>query len=91
MNNLVRVADLLRAFSKGETSNWSYKLFKVTEILDDTIASCRNDNLTGRYKETFLKKTELTMNQNEDVIEALNLNWIKMSLTSRAYANQLIY
>ena len=30
-------------------------------------------NLPERYNDSLLKKTELTMNQNKDVIKALNL------------------
>ena len=41
--------------------NWSYKLYKLTEIINDTIPSYRIDNLPERYNEALLKKTELTM------------------------------
>ena len=37
INDLVRVADLKKTFSKGDTTNWSYKLYKITEIINDTI------------------------------------------------------
>ena len=30
LNELVRVADLKKTFSKGDTTNWSYKLYKFT-------------------------------------------------------------
>ena len=37
-NDLVRTADIKRKFfSKGDTTNWSYKLYKFTEIKNDTI------------------------------------------------------
>ena len=39
VNNLVRTADLKRFFSKGDTTNWSYKLYKITEKNNDTIPS----------------------------------------------------
>ena len=39
INNLVRTADLKKTFSKGDTTNWSYKLYKITEIINDTIPS----------------------------------------------------
>ena len=39
INDLVRVADLKKTFSKGDTTNWSYRLFKITEIINDTIPS----------------------------------------------------
>ena len=60
VNDLIRVADLKKTFSKGDTTNWSYKLHKITEIIKDTIPSYRLDNLPERYNESLLKKTELT-------------------------------
>ena len=39
LNDLVRVADLMKTFSKGDTTNSSYKLYKITEIINDTIPS----------------------------------------------------
>ena len=60
----MRTADLKRTFSKGDTTNWSYKLYKITEIINDTIPSYKIDNLTERYNESFLKKTELTIKEN---------------------------
>ena len=61
MNDFVRTADLKRTFSKGDTTNWSYKIYKITEIINDTIPSYRPDNLPERYNESLLKKTELTV------------------------------
>ena len=74
INDLVRTADLKKTFSKGDTTNWSYKLYKITEIINDTIPSYRLDNLEERYNESLLKKTELTFKENKDVMKALNLN-----------------
>ena len=45
LNDLVRTADLTRTFSKGDTTNWSFKLYKNTEIINDTIPAHKNDNL----------------------------------------------
>ena len=39
VNDLVRTADLKKTFSKGDTTNCSYKLYKITEIVNDTIPS----------------------------------------------------
>ena len=36
LNHLVRTADLKRTFSKRVTTIWSNKLYKITEIIDDT-------------------------------------------------------
>ena len=39
LNDLVRTADLKKTFSKGDTTNWSYKLYKITETTSDTVPS----------------------------------------------------
>ena len=43
INDLFRTADLKKTFSKGDTTNWSYKLYKITEVVNDTIPSYRLD------------------------------------------------
>ena len=73
VGNLVRTADLKRTFLKSDTTNWSYKLYKLTEIINDTIPSYRLDNLPERYNESLLKKTELTMKENNSVMKKLNI------------------
>ena len=72
-NDLVRTAGLKKTFSKGDTTNWSYKLYEITEIIIVTIPSYKIDNLPERYKEALLKKTELTMKENKDVMKRLNI------------------
>ena len=57
VNDLVRTADLKETFSKSDTTNWSFKLYKITERVNDTIPSYKIDNLKGRYNEALLKKT----------------------------------
>ena len=74
INDLVRVADLKKTFSKGDTTNWSYKLYKITEIIKDTIPSYKINNLKERYNESLLKKTDLTMKENDNVMKKLNLS-----------------
>ena len=44
LNNHVRTADLKKMFSKSDTTNWFCKLYKTTEIVNDTIPSCKIDN-----------------------------------------------
>ena len=73
IGDLVRTADLKKTFSKGDTTNWSYKLYKITEIINDTIPSYHIDNLKERYNESLLKKTELTLKENNTVMKKLNL------------------
>ena len=74
IGDLVRTADLKKTFSKGDTTNWSYKLYKITEIINDTIPTYKIDNLKERYNESLLKKTDLTMKENNSVMKKLNLS-----------------
>ena len=73
VNDLFRPSGLKKAFSKLDTTNWSYKLYRIKEIFNETIPSYRRDNLPERYNEAFLKKTELTMKQNKHVMKKLNI------------------
>ena len=52
----------------------TYKLYKITEIINDTIPTYHIDNLPERYNESLLKKTELTLKENKAVMKTLNLN-----------------
>ena len=72
VNNLVRTANLKITFSQSDITNWSYKLYKTTEIIRDTIPSYKIDQLPEIYNESLLKKTELRMKKK--VMKALNLN-----------------
>ena len=73
INDLVRTADLKKTFSKGDMTNWSYKLYKISEIINDTIPSYKINNLPERYKESLLKKTDLTLKENDNVMKKINL------------------
>ena len=73
LKDLVRTTDLKKTFSKGDTTNWSYKMYKNSEIINDTIPSYRLDNLKERYNESLLKKTELSMKEKNNVVKKLNL------------------
>ena len=74
INGLVGTADLRKPFSKGDTTNWSDKLSKITEIINDTIPSYKIDSLTERYNEALLKNTNLTMKENNNVMKKLRLD-----------------
>ena len=72
-NALVGTADLKKTFSKGDMTNWSYKLYKIAEIINDTLPAYEIDTLKERYNESLLKKTELTMKENDNVVKKLNI------------------
>ena len=74
INDLVRTAGSKKTFSKSDTTNWSYNLYKITEIVNDTIPSYKINNLPEKYNEFSLKKTALTLKENDAVMKKLNLN-----------------
>ena len=77
VNDLVRVADLKRTFSRSDTINWSSKLFRITKCIIDTTPNYLINSLPERYNEALLKKSELTLRKIEDVRKKLNIFQIK--------------
>ena len=73
LGQLVRTADIKRVFSKGDSTNYSYKLYTITEIIHDTIPSYRIDYLPERYNENLLLPTKLSLEENNQVMKKLNL------------------
>ena len=73
LGQLVRTADIKRVFSKGDSTNWSYKLYTITEVIHDTIPSYRIDYLPERYNENLLLPTKLSLGENNQVMKDLNL------------------
>ena len=73
VNDLVGTAVISKMFSKSDMTKWSYKLYKDTAIINDTIPCYSIDNLAERYNEALLKKTEITMKENKDVMKKLNI------------------
>ena len=73
LGQLVRTADIKRVFSKGDSTNYSYKIYTITEVIHDTIPSYRIDYLPERYNENLLLSTKLTLEENNKVMRDLNL------------------
>ena len=73
LGQLVRTADIKRVFSKGDSTNYSYKLYTTTEIIHDTIPSYRIDYLPERYNENLSLPTKLTLEENNQIMKKLNL------------------
>ena len=73
LGQLVRTADIKRVFSKGDSTNGSYKLYTITEIIHDTIPSYRIDYLPERYNENLLLPTKLSLDENNEVMKKLKL------------------
>ena len=73
LGHLVRTADIKKVFSKGDGTNYSYKLYTITEVLHNTIPSYRLDYLPERYNENLLLPTKLTLEENNQDMKKLNL------------------
>ena len=73
VGDFVRTADKRSIFSNSDSTKWSYKLYKISEIIDDNIPSYRIDFLPERYNEALLKKSRLTLKENETVTKKLKI------------------
>ena len=69
LGQLVRTGDIKRVFSKGGSTNFSYNLYTITQIIHDTIPSYRIDYLPERYNENLLLPTKLSLEQNNKVMK----------------------
>ena len=72
LGDLVRTADIKQVFSKGDSTNWSYKLYTITEVIHDSVPSYRDDYLPKRYIENLLLPTKLPLEQNNQVMKEFN-------------------
>ena len=59
LGQLVRTADIKKVFSKGDSTNYGYKIYTITEVIHDTIPSYRIDYLPESYNENLLLPTKL--------------------------------
>ena len=73
LGELVRTADIKRVLSRGGSTNYSYKLYEITEVIHDTIPSYRLSFLPERYNENLLLSTKLSLEENNQVMKKLNL------------------
>ena len=73
LGDLVRTSDIKKVFSKGDGTNYSYKLYTITEVIHDTIPSYRINYLPERYNENLILPTKLTLEQNIKIMKELNL------------------
>ena len=55
IHDLIRTAYLKRTFSKGDSTNWMYKLSKITKFVNDTTPSDRLDKIPESIKEALVK------------------------------------
>ena len=72
LGQLVRTADIEGVFSKGGSTNYSYQLYKIPEVLHDTLSSYRIDYLPERCDENLLHSTKLSLDESNQVLKKLN-------------------
>ena len=73
LGQLVRTSDIRKVFSKGYSTNWSYKLDIFMEVIHDTISSYRLNYLPERYNQNLLLPTKLSLDENNEFMKELNL------------------
>ena len=73
LGQLVITADIKRVFSRGDSTNYSYKLYTITEVIHDTIPSYKLNYLPERYNENQLLPKKLSFDENNRVMKELNL------------------
>ena len=73
LGQLDRTADIKRVFSKGDSTNYIFILYTITEPIHDNIPTYRIDYLPERYNENLLLSTKLSLEENNKVVKELNL------------------
>ena len=70
---LVLTACFKEVFSKGDSTNYSYELYTITEVLHTTIPSHRKKHLPKGFNQNLVLPTKLTLDENNKVMKELNL------------------
>ena len=72
LGKLVGTADIKRVLSKRDSTNWSYKLYTITEVIHDSISSYEIDYLPEIFNENLLLPTKLTLDEKNQVLKELS-------------------
>ena len=73
IGDLVRTSDIRKVFSKCDSTNYRYKLYRITEVIHDTTPPYRKDYLPERYNEHLIGPTILALDENNQVKKELNI------------------
>ena len=60
LGQVVRTADIKTVFSKVDSTNWSHKLYTITELIHDTNPSYRSHFLPERHNQNLLIPSNLS-------------------------------
>ena len=63
VGQVVPKADIKNVFSKRDSTNCFCEFYTITEIIQDTIHSYRNDYLPKGFKENLFRLTILTLDE----------------------------
>ena len=69
LRELIISANNQNFFPKGDSTNWSNNLQTFKEEIIDTIPAFHINNVPERYIEALLKKLEVTMEENKQVMK----------------------
>ena len=75
VGDLIRITDKRKVLPKGDTTVSSYDFYSITEVNDDKKPTCQVNQLPNRYREALLKKTTLTMRDNNKRLHELNITF----------------
>ena len=73
LGQIVRTAGIKRTLSKGDSTNWSYKLYTRNGIFFDTTPTYRINYLPERYIKNFLLPSKLSLDESNQVMKKLFL------------------
>ena len=73
LGRLVRTAEIIKVFSKSDSTNWSYEIYTNTEVIHNTSPSYRIDHLPEMFNRNLLLPTKLTLEENHQLIKKINL------------------
>ena len=80
VGDYVRNADKRYIFSKGYTSNWNRKLFKVNEVLKTQPPTYKTEDINGeiivgKYYERELLNSKFGFESTDKVLESLSIDF----------------
>ncbi|MEM1283609.1 MAG: DDE-type integrase/transposase/recombinase [Chlamydiota bacterium] len=80
VGDLVRIPDKRTIFSKGDTTNWSYELFRIHQVLDEKppeylIEDEKKEKILGIHYEQEILKSNFTFQSNRQVLKSLEIGF----------------
>ena len=69
LGDLIRIAGIDQNFSKSDTKNWSYNLYRITGIIGEIVPTYLIDFLPERYSQSISKKSKLTLQENDQLFQ----------------------